>query len=160
MGKGLLLESTGEYIAFASGAGVLSFLDLVAHIALTNLNILNPDENAEDCIQPNNFKLYLYVSHYSWMESIGLDLCETLQTFCDNNDYDNFELYVCLKQEGINRRQWDYDFIKDELSKRDLSEVKRIWVSGPPIMNETFDKALDRLRKTMPNLTKDKYDII
>ena len=42
MGKGLLVESTGEYIAFASGAGVLSFLDLVAHIALTNLNILDP----------------------------------------------------------------------------------------------------------------------
>ena len=50
MGKSLLAESTGEYIAFASGAGVLSFLDLVAHIALTNLNILNPHENTEDCI--------------------------------------------------------------------------------------------------------------
>ena len=90
MGKGLLVEPTGEYVAFASGTGILSFLDLIAHIALTNLKILNSQDTHYDCIQPYNFKLYLYVSHFSWMESIGLDLCEELSAFCENNGLDNF----------------------------------------------------------------------
>ena len=50
MGKSLQVESTGEYIAFASGTGVLRFLDLIAHLALTNLRILNDEGEPNDVI--------------------------------------------------------------------------------------------------------------
>jgi len=36
-GKGLVNKEEGTHIAFAAGTGVLSFLDLVAYIALKNL---------------------------------------------------------------------------------------------------------------------------
>ncbi len=36
-GKGLQVESDGIHIAFAAGTGVLTFMDLVAQIALFNL---------------------------------------------------------------------------------------------------------------------------
>jgi len=34
MGKGLDIEPTGEYIAFAAGTGVLVFIDIVSHLVL------------------------------------------------------------------------------------------------------------------------------
>jgi hypothetical protein len=40
MGKGLAVEPYGTHIAFAGGTGVLTFIDLVAHIALSNLGLL------------------------------------------------------------------------------------------------------------------------
>jgi NAD(P)H-flavin reductase len=36
-GKGLVSKEEGTHIAFAAGTGILSFLDLVAYIALKNL---------------------------------------------------------------------------------------------------------------------------
>ena len=42
MGKGLSVQSEGIHIAFAGGTGALTFVDLVAHLALENLGLLTP----------------------------------------------------------------------------------------------------------------------
>ena len=36
-----------------------------------------------------------------------------------------------------------------------IDQIKRIWVCGPPLMNEEFDKALERLK-----VGRDKYEIL
>ena len=38
MGKGLMVEKDKTHIVFAAGTGVLCFVDLVAQLALANLN--------------------------------------------------------------------------------------------------------------------------
>lgn len=38
MGKGLQVESTGCYIAFAAGTGILPFIDLVAYLIKILIN--------------------------------------------------------------------------------------------------------------------------
>jgi len=37
MGKGLMTKRTGTHVAFAGGTGVLVFVDLVMHIALSHI---------------------------------------------------------------------------------------------------------------------------
>ena len=43
MGKGLSVQSEGVHIAFAGGTGVLTFIDLVAHLALENLRLIDAE---------------------------------------------------------------------------------------------------------------------
>jgi hypothetical protein len=40
MGKGLSVKQDGIHIAFAGGTGCLTFVDLVAHLALENLGLI------------------------------------------------------------------------------------------------------------------------
>lgn len=107
MGKGLQAEKTGCHVAFAAGTGVLTFMDLVAHIAAHNLGYserlgVNPD----DCIQPG-FKLILHLSYARKEDTIGLELCNKLNKFCKANNFDNFELYVRITKENLNPARWD-----------------------------------------------------
>jgi hypothetical protein len=39
LGRGLLVQSAGEYVVFAAGTGILCYLDLVAQLALANLGV-------------------------------------------------------------------------------------------------------------------------
>jgi len=53
----------GTYIAFAAGTGVLCFIDLVAHLALKNLESTMPKGGSNNSsINDFEFKLILYVS--------------------------------------------------------------------------------------------------
>jgi len=42
-------------------------------------------------------------------------------------------------------RYWDRDFISEELGKTNIKEIQRVWVCGPPKMNEVFDRAFTDL---------------
>lgn len=45
-----------------------------------------------------------------------------------------------------NKYRWDYKFLNDRFGgKKDPEAVKKIWVCGPPLMNESFDKALEKI---------------
>lgn len=57
----------------------------------------------------------------------------------------NFDLFVRFKKEDRNAKKWDKDFIVREMKKFDSSEIQRIWVCGPPKMNEMFDRVLTSL---------------
>ena len=45
-------------------------------------------------------------------------------------------------------RRWDADYIKDELTPL-AGQMKRVWVCGPPIMNQNFDKAFENLQDSL-----------
>ena len=59
LGKGLGLnpQSSGTHVAFAAGTGVLTFIDLIARIALSRLNLVPDDHKLSE-----DFKLIMYAS--------------------------------------------------------------------------------------------------
>ena len=54
--------------------------------------------------------------------------------------YNNFEYKLKLKSEP--RDYWNAEFISKEI--RSHPYIKRLWVCGPPKMNEIFDKTLSK----------------
>ena len=114
------------------------------------------DSTKINCLD-GSFKLYLYVSFPNRADSLALDLFEALAEYCNRQGRNNFDLYVRLSGENQNPQRWDQKFIHDQLQKKfDLDEIKKIWVCGPPVMNETFDRALG----LMTDLRKDQIEIL
>jgi len=63
MGKPLGIESSGTYVCFAGGTGLLPFMDLIAQLAYANLGMCSKlGQSQADSINPAAFKLRLYVS--------------------------------------------------------------------------------------------------
>ena len=56
--------------------------------------------------------------------------------------------------------KWNGDNVRKELEQFDMGRVQRIWVCGPPNMNETFDKAFEKMINEGFPLRKDQYDVI
>ena len=75
-------------------------------------------------------------------QSIGLELFEALEAYCKRTKTNNFRLHLRLSQEGVNPGLWDAQFIRREISQLGCKNVQKVWVCGPPAMNETFDKVL------------------
>jgi len=76
---------------------------------------------------------------------------------------DNFKLTVRLSEdkertEGRPAR-WDLDYLKSQLEPHLPHTIKRIWVCGPPIMNETFDKAFEKIGEEF-GLTEEHIEIM
>jgi hypothetical protein len=69
MGKGLMLnnKSSGLYIAFSAGTGVLVFVDLVARLVMETVGAIAP----ENRLNPN-FKFVLFASFESKANAIAL----------------------------------------------------------------------------------------
>ena len=54
-----------------------------------------------------------------------------------------FRLHVRLSQEGVNAERWNEEFVRREIEKSGgARNIERLWVCGPPAMNETFDRLL------------------
>lgn len=74
-GLGLTTDSSGLFIGFAAGTGVLVFIDLVAKMILQDLNNLpDTDEKLND-----GFKFILFASFKNREDAIALPLLEGLQ---------------------------------------------------------------------------------
>jgi hypothetical protein len=54
-----------------------------------------------------------------------------------------FELRTRFSNES--KERWDMKFLEKEFGKKDINKIKKIWVCGPPIMNEDMDKAFEIL---------------
>jgi NAD(P)H-flavin reductase len=48
-----------------------------------------------------------------------------------------------LSQEAVTEPRWDEKFVLKEMKKYFPTDINRVWVCGPPLMNETFSKAFD-----------------
>ena len=95
----------------------------------------------------DNFKFIFYLSFQSKSESVGLEFCEALHNYCKKQNIKNFEVVVRLSREGINPERWDQEFILKELRKHNPQDVRKVWVCGPPPMNEVFEKAIHEITK-------------
>lgn len=115
MGKGLQMKPTGVHMAFAAGTGILCFMDLVAFIANTVMQTINSIDSSSDRLDQDHFRFILYVSFPSRQASVGLELCEALNTYCNRTGLITFELYTRLSQEKVNPARWDTQWIESEL---------------------------------------------
>lgn len=59
-------------------------------------------------------------------------------------------LHPRLSKEKVNPARWDEAWIANTLLQYKAAEVQRVWVCGPPVMNETFDRTLMDMRSRMP----------
>ena len=73
MGKGLGLngDSVGNHFTFAAGTGILVFMDLVAKIALTQLDAIPEQDRLH-----HKFRFFLFASFPCEEEGIALKLLQ------------------------------------------------------------------------------------
>lgn len=155
MGRSLDPDLNGTNIAFAAGTGTLTFMDIVGAIARHNLKI----QELPEPLGPD-FKFYLYVSFPDRSDSVGLELCEALHKYCEDNKIYNFSLHVRLSREGINSERWSDKWIDKTLKQFKYKDLKKIWVCGPPPMSETFEKYLYKLEAEGKTDKSYKFEIL
>ena len=88
----------------------------------------------------DTFQLHLYVSFPRRSDAVAVELFEGFADYCKRNGKANFQLHLRLSQEQMNPGRWDEVFIRREIGKFELTDISRVWVCGPPVMNETFDR--------------------
>ena len=141
MGKGLGLykNSQGVHLAFTAGTGVLVFLDIVARMLLGNLGIIPESE----CFH-KYFKFHLYVSFLSREESVGLDFLKILEMIQKKKGLEQFKLILRLSKGMVTKPpRWDRNYLQAELTNcRKKAKISKVWVCGPPLFDEQFDKIL------------------
>lgn len=135
-GLGLTKDTKGQFQAYSAGTGIFVFLDLVARIGLQQMNLLPEDQ----CLHPD-FKLNLYASFESRENAYALEMLENIRDLVEQNNSECFKLKLRFSNEKSPR--WDKHFIDEEI--REHGEVKKIWVCGPPLMSELFDKYLQQI---------------
>ncbi len=143
MGKGLGIEKSGTHIAYTAGTGILVFVDLIAYLIRRNLGLMSEPEASQ--IDDKDFKFIFYASFPSKEEGIAMDLCQGLDALCKQHSINNFEFHVRLSNES--KERWNNEFIEKSL-KPHSSNIKKVWVCGPPRMNEDFDKCLGKLAES------------
>lgn len=149
MGKGLCIESSGVHVAFCAGTGVLVFLDLVSHLLLRAYykHFVPAEDMPEQMTQLNDdFTFLFFVSMMSMDSEIGLNVCEALEKVNRKLGITNFKLTVRISKrwDGFRGAVWDQKFVEEQLSPF-AGKIKKVWISGPPAMNETLDKSFEKL---------------
>ena len=149
MGKGLCIEPSGCHVAFCAGTGVLVFLDLLSHLLLRAYykHYVDPNKVPESMMQlKDNFTFLFYVSMPSMDSEIGLNICEALSKVSKKLGETNFKLTVRIsaRWDGFRGDIWDQKFIDEQLSPY-AHDIKKVWISGPPAMNEQLDKSFEIL---------------
>lgn len=151
MGKGLnVKEEGGTHVAYAAGTGVLVFVDLVGHVLLRQvaatggpdvLAALHKEPGFEGIpTLPDDFKLELHTSFFDQNEGIALGLIEALESIDpEKKVFEHFgQVSRNIEGQKIPNARWDENYFKQTFDKIAASKV---WVCGPPIMQEGFDRA-------------------
>ena len=171
MGRGLELDAKpkGIHIAFCAGTGALVFLDLVAHMLMRNIfrsKLRDEEVDPQFKRLQDSFQFHLYVAFLDGDSTIGLELCETLERVnaklakLEEGQLkglkDQFKLTIRLSCDIFAKekpKRWDHNYIEHELTPL-AGQIRKIWVCGPPIMNQTFDKALGKMKEKLKISTK------
>jgi len=152
MGKGLDLSAdsiTGTNLVFLGGTGVLPFLDFFVFLARMIISEKSPsdkiinNEEFEPFFKHSSFKVYAYYPNAN--EAVALDLLVKISDlFSHFKEEERFSFTPVFTRQGGDRLndQKIYEFL-DQASR--ASDLKNIWVCGPPKMNNMFQ----RLRKTI-----------
>ena len=154
MGKGLCIEDQGVHVAFCAGTGILVFLDLVSHLLLRSYYqhyVKDKGEIPTEMFQlKDEFTFLFFVSMLSMDSEIGLDICEALEKVNRKLGETNFKLTVRISKrwDGMRGQVWDESFVEENLMPY-AGNIKKVWISGPPGMNETLDKSLERLSERL-----------
>lgn len=102
--------------------------------------------------------MHLFCAFQNRQQAIGLDLIEALVQVNKKLGLDNFKATVRLSEPDLNGAKlprWTPEYIDSEMSGY-AGKLSKIWVCGPPAVNEMFDKALSGL---MSKLKIEKHQI-
>ena len=94
----------------------------------------------------DDFVFLFYVSMMSMDSEIGLLVCEALEKVNRKLGETNFKLTVRISKRYDGQRGvvWDQTFVDENLSPY-AGKIRKVWISGPPMMNEKLDKSFDTL---------------
>ena len=85
-----------------------------------------------------------------------------LQVVCAKLNLTNFKATVRLaKSDGASKPpRWNTEFIEEQLMPHE-GKIERVWVCGPPAMNQLFDEGLEALNKSNKlSLSQDRIEIM
>jgi len=86
MGAGLQIEDDGVHVCFVAGTGMLTIMDLVAHMILINCGIIPQEESG----LKKGFTLLVFGSFYSRQAKFGWNTCEKFHDVCQKLGFTNF----------------------------------------------------------------------
>ena len=138
-------------MAFCAGTGALVFLDLVAQLLIKNCFDSETQKGGplDDLnFYRHDFSFHLYASFADRDTAIGLDLIEACEKVKEKLGRVNFKATVRLSKtdEGAPKLpRWTPAYIQEELTPL-AGKMKRVWVCGPPAVNELFDRTLNDLK--------------
>ena len=77
---------------------------------------------------------------------IGLNMCEALAKVNRKLGETNFKLTVRISKrwDGFKGETWETKFVEENLSPF-AGQIRKVWISGPPGLNETLDKSFEKL---------------
>lgn len=161
MGKGLSIPTTGRCIAISGGTGILVFIDLVAHLILRIIEEMGgpsltlPEQDSAERIDLQNFTFELYTAFRSPEEAIGLELIDCLTSLCEKHSLPSlFKHIKDLESQNKNHKvdsgditsslkSCDNEFYLQKFDEyRDDKNMKKVWICGPPSLNESIDRNL------------------
>ena len=90
--------------------------------------------------------MLFYVSMLSMDSEIGLNICEALEKVNRKLGETNFKLTVRISKrwDGFRGEVWDQNFVESNLMPY-KDKIRKVYISGPPGMNEGLDKAFDNI---------------
>ncbi|CDW90265.1 cytochrome b5-like heme steroid binding domain containing protein [Stylonychia lemnae] len=129
---------TGNYLIFAGGTGIIPFLDLLSYILWYNLGLIPEQSSLID----GDFKIHLHCSFREKNDYIGQELIEGLKRVNQIKVMSNFQ----VKMRDQNNKEWEKDYLQKAVEQAE-GKVNKIWVCGPPKMNESFNIFFNQLKK-------------
>ena len=113
-------------------------------------------------LDSSNFKFVLYMAFPTEEEAIGIQLCKGLEQIVQDSKNPIFEFHLRLSGSGprtqSNQQRWDQDFLEGVLTSFQ-GQISKVWVCGPPRMNEEFDRALSKMASDF-KLGRDQIEIL
>lgn len=134
MGTGLRISPGGTHIAFSAGTGALVFMDLAAECLLKTIG-----QSYESSYLQNDFKFVFYIYAASRDHVVGLELLEQIAALQSKF----FEFRLVLTNENKDGKLTTQEKIENEL--RSHGSYSKVWVCGPPVMNELFEKTFSSM---------------
>lgn len=64
-----------------------------------------------------------------------------------------------LRISSKTKQRWDNEYIERQLQIQTKTDLRKVWVCGPPAMNETFDRCFDRIG-TQYGLNRNQWEIL
>jgi len=85
----------------------------------------------------------LYASFESRPNALCLDLLNCLHNVSKERNLNNFELVLRISREKATDERWNAEYLQRQLEN--WKDLAKVYVCGPPAMNETFDRAFDQI---------------
>lgn len=127
-----------DYVAFIARQALRSTVG-------EEISVNKSTSGLEQSTRESSERFVFYVSFINEQQAIGMQLCEALNEFCQQNNLKDFKLHVRFSNK--NKQRWDENFIRNALKENGIGPHDKVWACGPPPMSESFDRAFANIIK-------------